>query len=567
MSQSVEQVEAAPYTSAEFKVRWGEVKEASRRLDGPSLADQLADVEADEPGFVGEMLDALAPEQALMLAYDESFWLRPKQLEPIRLGRAGTWRVILFCAGRGNGKTRGAAAWIVDRLEHGARMLVLVGPSYDDIKTFMLGGLKRRVDGGNGSGLLDCLPPWIRYHYKEDEGVVEFPDFKAEVRLHSAEVPEYRGPEPDSVWGDELLKWRWGARLLSNLRLACRAVGKLEPQILLTTSPKRLRILRDLVMESSVHTIHGAANENVGNTHSGVYEDNLRRLTDQRTGKLTRQGEEEMGGELGVDEEGDLFPMGVIESGRVDAAPIMDEVIVSIDPSGSDKARSDSSGIVPMGRRGDHDTGHGYVLGDRSGKHSPEAWAEAAFGAAEMWGASAFILERNYGADLVARNLRATGNERGYSVRTQAGTKTLIELVHDRDGRDMAGRRLPPTGRVIKIVEVLQTSRTGDKEQRARPVSTLYHTGRIHHVGALPELDAEISDWIPDTSFSPGRLDAMVTGATYLFGLDRPPGVSAARAMVGMAEANKRLDVAAPRPAAAFVTLGGGGRERGGRTI
>jgi phage terminase large subunit-like protein len=538
--------DAPTYTTAAFKARWAEVKRSSSELRGLSLAQQLAILEDEAPGTIGELLDELEPNQWAHLAYDAGFWLRDKQMEILRAGREGGPLVVLYAAGRGNGKTRTASEWALDRLAHGARTIVIVGPSFDDVREFMVGGNKRRADGANGSGLLDCLPPWVRYVVKVDERLIEFPDFHAQLRMHSAEVPEYRGPEPDSVWGDELIKWRYPERLLSNLRLACRAVGKLEPMILLTTSPKRMRVLRDLVMDDDVLTLHAHADENVGNTHEGVYASNLRRLTDPTTGRLTRQGEEELGGELGVDEEGDLFPLGLIEETRVETLPgALDRIVVSIDPAGTRNRTSDETGIVALGRAGSLDAGHGYVLDDGTGKYQWEAWGDRALVLAEKWGASAFVLERNKFADAVAANIRTTAARRGYSVRPQPGRKHLVELVHDREGLTLDGKKLPPMGRVIQIIEVLQSASTGDKRTRAQPVATLYQTRRIHHLGVLPDLDAELSDWQPENvAFSPGRVDAVVNGLTELFELDRAP--ERRTNMVGLVEANERLDRAAP---------------------
>lgn len=544
----------AAYTTTEYVETWEAVKARSRELDGPSLADRLALCEAEEPGLVGRMLDELGPVGGLLLAYDAEFWLRPKQLEVVHQGRrVGGPRIILVLGGRGNGKTRTAGEWILDRLEAGARVIVLVGPSYDDVRQFMAGGYKRRVDGANGSALLDVLPPWVRFHLDEEAGRIELPDYGAVVYLHSAEVAEYRGPEPDTVWGDEVIKWRYPERLLKNLRLACRAVGKVEPQIVLTTSPKKLRLLRDLVMDEAVLTIHGTSAENVGNTHEGVYRDNLRSLTDARTGRLTRQGMEELGGELGVDDEGELFPMGLLESTRVEVAPDLERIVVAIDPAMTHARTSDETGLVVLGRSGSASAGHGYVLEDRTARHVWEAWGDEAFVLAERWGASAFVLERNRVADAGIANLRMAGARRGYSVRAQAGKKHLIELVHDREGLDAKARKILPTGRVLRVVEILAM---GDKASRAGPVSTLYHAGRMHHVGALPRLDAEMSEWDPSTSVSPNGLDAVVHGATELFELDRPPKPHGGAAMSGLAEANARLDAGSPRRGAQWLTVG-----------
>lgn len=525
----------AEYSTADFLLRWGKVKDHSSKFEGPSLAIQLAAIEDEMPGFTEKMLESLTPDQWQHLAYDSAFWLRPKQLEIIRVGREGGPLYLVLLAGRGNGKTRTISELVVDRLEHGARRIVLVGPTYDTAKEYLIGGVEKRCEGANGSGLLDCLPPWIPFHYKTDEYLIEFPRHRAELRIHSAELAEYRGPAPDTVCGDEVIKWKYPNRLLTNLRLATRALGKVDPLIVLITSPQRLRLLRDLVMDPDFYALHARSDENRGNTHDAVYQANVRKLTDPKTGRMTRAGEEEMGGELGVDSPGDLFPLGLIEDTRQEPATTLDRIAVSLDPAGSTRPRSDDTGLVAVGRLGDIDTGEGYVLADASGYHSWDDWGDLALALCEQVGASVLVLERNKFADAVVANIRTSGARRGYTVRPQPGKKTLIELVHERDGVDLKKKTV--TGnprRVIQIVEVLQSARTGDKATRANPISTLYKTRRVHHVCAFPELDTTLSEWNPDNvSVSPGRIDALVTGLTELFQLDRAPSRAASMKALG----------------------------------
>lgn len=521
------EVESA-YSIAEYASKWAEVKRRSEELEGMSLADRLAIVESFEPGFTGRLLDEIGPAGDLMLAYDRKFWLRPKQLFPF----IADWRILLFVAGRRNGKTLFAAEWIVERLQSGARELVIVGPTYDETKQFMLAGHKRRVDAENGSGVLDVLPPWIRYHYREDEGVIEFPDFKAVLRLWSGELAEYRGPGPDSVWGDELIKWRYPEKLLSNLRLACSSSGKLKPQLVFTTSPKKRKFLRDLVMEEDVLTLHARSRENRGNVDETWFRSEAKRLGG------TAQGEEELEGELGFDEAGAIFKLSTIDADRVLEAPPLERIVVSVDPAASQHKGSDATGIVVAGRAGDVHTGHGYVLEESIRKHTWDGWAMEAWRLVEKWGASAIVLERNYGADSVASNIRTIGSTLGYEARPRPGFKTLLDMVHKK------------TGRVVQIVEILAR---GDKASRARNAATLYESHRMHHVGTLETLETEQTEWDPAVGESPNGLDALVHGATELFALDRVPTLSGARAMAGFAEANRRLggaDPNAPAPRA-----------------
>lgn len=530
------------YTAAEYLARWRDVKTASAALEGPSIADWLATIEGDEPGFTESLLDELGPLATQMLAFDWKFWGRPKQLAPLT---TSGWRILLFIAGRGLGKTRLAGEWLSERLEMGARDIAIVGPNVDDARQFMLGGYKRRADGANGSGLLDVLPPWVRYVYRKDEGMVEFPDYHAVARIHSGEVPEYRGPAPDSVWCDEPIKWRYAERLLSNLRLACREVGRVPAQILITTSPKKLKLLRDLVMEEGVVTIHGTTHENRGNVDEMYYQTETRRLSG------TAQGAEELEGELGIDDGEELFKLGQIDAGRVDdrSVPPLDRVVVAVDPAGTKHRTSDNTGIVAAGRAGDVNTGEGYVLADKTGAYTWDGWGEETVKLAERLGASAIVLERNKFADAVAANIRTTAARLGWAAEQRPGFKTLTDLVKN--------------GRRIQIIEVLAM---GDKATRARPVVTLYESARMHHVERMASLEDSMTTWDPTSSVSPGDIDALVHAATELFSLDAPPAPDARGSMVAISAANQRLAGTAPsRGGQRFP--GGHDRRGGGRAL
>lgn len=505
------------YTMAEFTAKWSQVKAASALLDGPSLADRVALCERDEPGFTRRMLDEIGPHATKMLAYSGAFWLRPKQQMP-----PGDWLVHLHIQGRGGGKTRKGAQWIVDRIEAGARELVFVGPSEDDIKQYMVGGNRRIVDGGNGSGFLDVLPPWIPYHYREDDCVIELPDHGAVIYLHSAEVPEFRGPNPDTAWGDEPIKWRWAERLFSNLRLATRSVGKVLPQIFLSTSPKRQKLLRDLVMDPDCVTYHGRTDENRGNVHERWFASETKRL------KGTRQGEEELGGELLGDDVGALFKQTVIDSTRVAEAPTLERIVVAVDPASSTNRTSDDTGIVAAGRSGSTETGEGYVLADETDRLTWDEWGTRAVELAIRVGASAIVMERNKYGQAVSANIRTSAARLGYETQTRVGSKTLLDLFN------------PSSGHRIQLVEVFAM---GDKSSRAGPVQTLYEARRVHHVGKHPKLEDDQTGWDPKgpASESPNSLDALVHAMTELFELDRPVDVDKRAGFQGLAEANVEI--------------------------
>jgi len=64
-------------------------------------------------------------------------------------------------------------------------------------------------------------------------------------------------------------------------------------------------------------------------------------------------------------------------------------------------------------------------------------------------------------------------------------------------------------------IESVHASR--GKRTRAEPVAALYEQGKVHHVGAFPELEDQQCNWIPGDK-SPDRMDALVYLVTELMG-------------------------------------------------
>lgn len=146
-------------------------------------------------------------------------------------------------------------------------------------------------------------------------------------------------------------------------------------------------------------------------------------------------------------------------------------IVVGVDPKASAEADSET-GIVVAGLGND---GHAYVLADYSMNGSPEQWAQKVATAYELHDADRVIVEKNQGGDMVLSVLRATGV------------------------------RLPIT----------MVTATRGKQTRAEPVAALYEQHRVHHVGALPQLEDQLCTWLPGDK-SPDRLDALVWAITEL---------------------------------------------------
>lgn len=152
---------------------------------------------------------------------------------------------------------------------------------------------------------------------------------------------------------------------------------------------------------------------------------------------------------------------------RVDEYPAdMKRLVVAVDPSGT--GTGDEAGIIICG---EDFNGHFYVIKDVSAQLSPKDWARTSIGLWKEYRADKLIAEKNCGWDMVDQTF-----------------SSIDENV-------------PLASVVAKRGKVL----------RAEPISALYETGRVHHVGHFPELELEMTSYTGDPKQkSPNRLDALV---------------------------------------------------------
>lgn len=362
----------------------------------------------------------------------------------------GDWRTWLLLAGRGFGKTRTGSEWIRKNVEEGkARRIALVAPTAADARDIMIEG---------ESGILTISPPWDRPIYEPSKRRLTWKN-GAIATAYSADEPErLRGPNHDLAWADELCSWRrplaWDM-LLFGLRIG------VNPRAIITTTPKPTKILKEIIKESTTHITKGTTYEN---------EDNLAQVfLDHILNKYggTRLGRQELDAEILDDTQGALWNRDKIDELKVDYAPELIRIIVAIDPAVSTNKTSNETGIIVAGLGAD---GHGYILDDLTIKASPAEWAKKAIGAFHNWQADKIIAESNNGGDMVKFTLGTID-------------KTVpIRLIHAARG----------------------------KQTRAEPISALYDQGKVHHVGGLPELEDQMTTWVPGVGDSPDRVDGLV---------------------------------------------------------
>ncbi|WP_439816215.1 DNA-packaging protein [Zavarzinia sp. CC-PAN008] len=371
-----------------------------------------------------------------------------------QLAPQGDWPGWLVLAGRGFGKTRMGAEWVRAMAESGRfRRIALVGATEADVRKVMVEG---------ESGLLDISPPWNRPRWEPSLGRLRWKNGVVAQAYSAAAADQLRGPQHDAAWADEVAKWAdpdaWD-QLLLGLRLGT------APRWIATTTPRPNDLVRRLLREAGEVT-KGSTFEN-----TALPPTFLEAMVGRYEG--TRLGRQELHAEVLDDVPGALWTRAMIDDHRR-AAPELARVVVAIDPSVAAQGDGAETGIVVAGIG--HD-GHGYVLADLSTHASPQQWAARAVEAWHRHEADTLVAETNQGGALVRDVLRS-------------GDHT------------------------VPLAEV-RASRS--KAARAQPVSALYEQGRVHHVGALPELEAQLLRFTQAGPDGPcDRADALVWAITHL---------------------------------------------------
>ena len=447
------------------------------------------------------------------LQWDWQFWARPSQYIPHEIVQA---RVLLL-GGRGSGKTRGGCEWSREKAKKmpGSRGL-LVARTAADVRDVLVNG---------ESGILNIHPPSEMPTWEPSKRLLTWPNGTTAL-VYSAEIPDaLRGIQSHWSLADEIGTWESvpdssGLTAWDNLVLATR-LG-LTPQILAMTTPRRTKVIKDLLAEADEHpdkvlVRRSRTADNRGNL-SEAYLDAVVALYEG-----TALAAQELEGLMLDDVEGALWTPAQLDENRVASLPSTDAlfrpvVVVGVDPSVSETPKDECGIVVIVGtmqpRLADR---HVYVVEDRSLLGPPKIWAEQVALAARKWG-GVVVAETNQGGALV---------------------KSALENVD-------------PGVRVVGV-----HSKFG-KVLRAEPVQLASQQGRLHMVGEHPMLEDQLVSWLPEiTRKSPDRLDALVHAATAIFTQDsKTIGTGDLRISAGgRARATSRLAARSVR------ARGGDGRE------
>lgn len=412
----------------------------------------------DEEEELRVVLGGLTEAERRVLEGDWPSWAHQGQMEP-----EGEWRTWTMLAGRGFGKTKAGAEWVsAFARENPDASIALVAANAEEARNVMVEGR---------SGLLAVA------RFEEREAMLWEPSRRrlvfasgAQAFLYSAANPDgLRGPEHHIAWCDELAKWRHAQAAWDNLRLGLR-LGE-RPRALVTTTPRGVAALKRILAAPLTARTGGPS---WANPHTA--EDFIAEAVAAHGG--TRFGRQELEGVLLEDVEGSLWPRELIERSRVTVSSDChySRVVIGVDPPAS--AEGDACGIIVCGLA----DGVGHVLADLSvAGLSPEGWARKAAAAAEAYGASRVVAEKNNGGEMVGTVLRG------------ANVGLPVTLVHASDG----------------------------KSARAEPVAVLFESGKAKFAGRFPELEDELAGLTYGGGYqgpgrSPDRADAMVWAMTEL---------------------------------------------------
>ncbi len=242
-----------------------------------------------------EVLPSLTADQLAQAFYDWRFWARDEQLPPL-----GEWANWLYLAGRGAGKTRTAGEWIRMRESQGYSKFALVGKTPGDVRRTMIEG---------PAGLLAISPPWNMPKYEPSKTKLTWPSGAYALTFSGAEPDQIRGGQFDSAWVDELAAFNYYQETWDNLQFGMR-VGH-DPRTVITTTPKPLKLLKDIVSDPATVTTRGSTYSNRLNLPDAFFKQIVSRYEGTRTGR------QEIYAELLDEAEGALWQRAVIDGYRV----------------------------------------------------------------------------------------------------------------------------------------------------------------------------------------------------------------------------------------------------------
>lgn len=212
----------------------------------------------------------------------------------------------------------------------------MVGPTAADCRDTMVEG---------ESGILSICPDWNRPVYEPSKRRLTWPNGCIATMFSSEEPDRLRGPQHSAAWCDELAAWANLEATWNMLQFGMR-LGQ-HPRQLITTTPRPIKLLKELVKRDDAVVVRGSTYDNRENLAKSFFSQIVSRY------EGTRLGRQELNAELLEDTEGALWSYSLIEKARLpaDHRPELRRVVVAIDPAVSVSEASDGNGHHRCWRR------------------------------------------------------------------------------------------------------------------------------------------------------------------------------------------------------------------------
>lgn len=215
----------------------------------------------------------------------------------------------MYLAGEGmipTHNTRSGAEWVLDLVwNQGYKRIALIGRTPADVRDVMIYG---------DSGIMSVSDPHPRPTHEPTKRRLIWPN-GAQAFTYSAAAPsQLRGPQHDAAWGDEIAAWTDAPKgdsldtSYNNLMLGLRLGTK--PKALFTSTPKRVRLVKEVMERRTTVITNGTTYENLDNLAPSF------RASVLEAYEGTRIGQQELLGVMMTDVDGAMFTLEMIDAHR-----------------------------------------------------------------------------------------------------------------------------------------------------------------------------------------------------------------------------------------------------------
>lgn len=384
------------------------------------------------------------------------------------------WETWLLMTGRGYGKTRSGANWVLSSaLKEAGIEAAVCAPTFRDVQATCFEGPSGIIKIAQPGDIIDYNKNGLRITLRNGSIIRGFSADRAE---------SIRGANLAACWFDELGTIRYPDFYTFGLLPALRIS---KARLLVTTTPRRNGIIRDLLKEAEedperVHFTNAQTLENWKSPSVARMVEKVKR----QFGLDSFLGRQELLGQFIDEVPGALFTQEYFDQTRVHRqdVPPLRYTVVAVDPASSSSHRSDEYGIVVLGEGIDREF---YVLEDASLSASTEKVMARIVHMYHAWDADIVVVEKNVAGDWFRDAL--------YRVDPHANYKPVHAMK----------------GKVI----------------RAQPVSSIAARGLIHFVGNAGDFETLESQLYAMTAFDDrvkahdDRADAFVWGMRELAGM------------------------------------------------